>query len=99
MSCGFSKRIACLAVVLAIALAGIFTSRSGRVLAAEARPEKESFAATGADRPSVELTSRDRSLANPLASLLQPGDWNQWGGSPVRNNVPDGKNILTDWKV
>jgi outer membrane protein assembly factor BamB len=99
MSRGFWKHIACLPVVLAITLVGIFTSHSGSTLGADRRPEKESVAATGADRPPVELTSRDSSLANPLASLVQPGDWNQWGGSPMRNNAPDGKNILTDWKV
>ncbi|HJT36470.1 MAG TPA: PQQ-binding-like beta-propeller repeat protein [Pirellulales bacterium] len=24
-------------------------------------------------------------------------EWNQWGGSPIRNNVPVGKNIPTEW--
>ena len=27
------------------------------------------------------------------------GDWNQWGGSTVRNNTPQGKNIPTEWEV
>src|SRR5271166_4129464 len=36
---------------------------------------------------------------DPKASQIRPGDWNQWGGSPVRNNTPEGKNISTDWKV
>jgi outer membrane protein assembly factor BamB len=26
-------------------------------------------------------------------------DWPQWGGSPYRNNTPDGKNIPTQWDV
>lgn len=26
-------------------------------------------------------------------------DWNQWGGTPERNNVPVGKDIVTDWNV
>jgi outer membrane protein assembly factor BamB len=26
-------------------------------------------------------------------------EWNQWGGSPERNNVPVGKDIVTDWNV
>ena len=27
------------------------------------------------------------------------GDWNQWGGSPVRNNVPEAKNLPHEWEV
>ena len=26
-------------------------------------------------------------------------DWNQWAGSPQRNNTPQGENIPTFWKV
>ncbi len=26
-------------------------------------------------------------------------DWPQWGGSPARNNVPDGKHIPTEWDI
>jgi outer membrane protein assembly factor BamB len=37
-------------------------------------------------------------LALPSQSL--PGaDWPQWGGSPARNNVPEGKNIPVTWNV
>jgi outer membrane protein assembly factor BamB len=28
-----------------------------------------------------------------------PLDWGQWGGSSVRNNTPDGKNIPTEWNI
>lgn len=28
-----------------------------------------------------------------------PHDWPQWGGSSLRNNVPDAKNIPTEWDV
>ena len=37
-----------------------------------------------------------------LASASVPAgraDWPQWGGSPARNNAPDGKNIPVEWKV
>ena len=30
-------------------------------------------------------------------SLVGPGDWNQWAGSSIRNNTPDGKDIPTEW--
>ena len=36
---------------------------------------------------------------DPVASEIHPGDWNQWGGSPLRNNTATGKNIPTDWNV
>src|SRR4249920_467456 len=26
-------------------------------------------------------------------------DWPQWGGSPVRNNTPEGHNIPTSWNI
>jgi outer membrane protein assembly factor BamB len=26
-------------------------------------------------------------------------EWNQWGGTPERNNVPTGKDIVTEWNV
>jgi len=30
---------------------------------------------------------------------VKPNDWPQWGGSYLRNNVPEGKNIPTEWDV
>ena len=33
------------------------------------------------------------------AALVGPRDWAQWGGSPTRNNTPEGTNIPTDWDV
>jgi outer membrane protein assembly factor BamB len=30
---------------------------------------------------------------------IGPGDWGQWGGSSLRNNVPNGKDIPSDWDV
>jgi len=32
-----------------------------------------------------------------LASTAHAADWNQWGGSPVRNNTPDARNLPTEW--
>ncbi|NBX30110.1 pyrrolo-quinoline quinone, partial [bacterium] len=31
----------------------------------------------------------------PLAA--RASDWNQWGGSPIRNNVSPAKNIPAEW--
>jgi outer membrane protein assembly factor BamB len=37
---------------------------------------------------------------NPLADAqVGPHDWNQWAGSPVRNNVATAKNVPADWDV
>ena len=37
-------------------------------------------------------------LALPAQSV-QGADWPQWGGSPARNNTPDGKDIPVEWNV
>ena len=36
---------------------------------------------------------------DPAASHIRPGDWNQWCGSPIRNNTPAAKNLPTEWNV
>ncbi len=33
-----------------------------------------------------------------LPFSARAADWNQWGGSPVRNNVSPAKNIPTEWQ-
>jgi outer membrane protein assembly factor BamB len=30
---------------------------------------------------------------------IGPLDWGQWGGSSMRNNTPEGKNIPTEWNI
>lgn len=30
---------------------------------------------------------------------VKKSDWNQWGGSSVRNNIPEGKNIPAEWNL
>jgi outer membrane protein assembly factor BamB len=34
-----------------------------------------------------------------VSARVCPADWPQWGGSPARNNTPDGKNIPVQWNV
>jgi outer membrane protein assembly factor BamB len=36
----------------------------------------------------------DSALHNPT---VKPGDWNQWGGTSLRNNTPVAEGIVTDW--
>jgi outer membrane protein assembly factor BamB len=44
------------------------------------------------DRPASSDSAR---LENPS---VKPGDWNQWGGTSLRNNTPVGEGILTEWE-
>jgi len=32
-----------------------------------------------------------------VAAVASAAEWNQWGGSPVRNNAPDAKNLPIEW--
>jgi putative pyrroloquinoline-quinone binding quinoprotein len=48
-------------------------------------------------KPADEKATKDKpdmSLHNPVN---KPGDWNQWGGTSLRNNTPVGSGIVTDW--
>ena len=48
----------------------------------------------------AEETSKIRLVtATTASSSVANIDWNQWGGSPLRNNVPIGSNIPTSWDV
>lgn len=38
-------------------------------------------------------------LAQAAVAEEPNADWNQWGGSPVRNNTPVGHDIPTEWNV
>ena len=37
-------------------------------------------------------------VVSSLANLASANDWNQWGGSPHRNNVSDATGIPTEWE-
>jgi outer membrane protein assembly factor BamB len=38
-------------------------------------------------------------LAVTVNNLAAAADWPQWGGSPARNNTPEGRNIPVEWDV
>src|SRR5262245_47404469 len=38
------------------------------------------------------------SVVAPVVGV-KPTDWNQWGGSSLRNNIPEGKNIASEWDL
>ena len=56
---------------------------------------------------SATLAHADDAKFNPTAAALEwigqmsvgSHDWPMWGGSPYRNNTPEGKNIPTEWDV
>jgi outer membrane protein assembly factor BamB len=67
-----------------------------------ASPEK-----TGKEGKQDNLGKAEKPVPSPSATagvfipqenpVLKPGDWNQWGGSPLRNNTPVAEGIVTDW--
>ena len=38
-------------------------------------------------------------MESPAPLGAKPADWPMWGGTTVRNNVPQGKNIPTEWEA
>jgi len=49
-----------------------------------------------ADKPAdAKPGATDSAAQNPV---LKAGDWNQWGGNSLRNNVPVAEGIVTEWK-
>jgi len=53
--------------------------------------------------PAKSETPEEKSAAKPekepaeAAAEKKSGDWNQWAGSSIRNNTPEGHGILTEW--
>ena len=46
------------------------------------------------------MTYAIRSMLLSLIAMFAAGaDWPQWGGSPTRNNAPEGKNLPVQWNV
>lgn len=61
---------------------------------AEEKPAKEE---------SPQATKSEKASGAETAKADEPGEltveWNQWAGSPIRNNTPVGTNIPTEWSV
>jgi outer membrane protein assembly factor BamB len=65
----------------------------------EAAPPDGKDADKPADDPQEGASAapaKDRA-GEQTAATHNSGDWNQWAGSPARNNVPAGKDIATEW--
>ena len=92
------KYVAAIGMAVALAALGFLRFSPLAARADERSSDKSAGKETTAAAPSA--SSADEKLPiDPAASQIRPGDWNQWGGSPVRNNTPDGKNIPTDWNL
>jgi outer membrane protein assembly factor BamB len=83
-----------------IATFGIARMSQNAVALGDERSSERAAAKESSQRPSASSNVADEKLPiDSVASQIRPGDWNQWGGSPVRNNTPEGKNIATEWKA
>jgi outer membrane protein assembly factor BamB len=78
-------------LLLALGLGGVAAAMIGSQATAQ-KPD-----AQVAQAPTTALAAS--AVAASDSKLVGSLDWNQWGGSPVRNNVPEGKNIPSEWEV
>ena len=51
---------------------------------------------TPEEKPAAEPEEKE-APAEEAAAEKKSGDWNQWAGSPIRNNTPEGHDIVTEW--
>jgi outer membrane protein assembly factor BamB len=63
---------------------------------ARTKPAETNLPPTGivAAKPTAPKGVANSAQHNPT---VKPGDWNQWGGTSLRNNVPVAEGIVTDW--
>jgi outer membrane protein assembly factor BamB len=73
-------------------------AKSADAKSADSATEKTADSAAVPDKANPAYNS-EKSPINAAASEIQPLDWNQWGGSSLRNNTPTAKNMPTDWDV
>jgi outer membrane protein assembly factor BamB len=79
--------------VLSVSFAFVF---AGCDFAPEREEDEPAKNGNGAERPRkpAQKGEKDESTTKVSApGLAGPHDWNQWGGSQIRNNTPDAKNI------
>jgi hypothetical protein len=73
--------------------------------AADAKPAEKSDTKPAESNPAdakpaaAKTESKNSASSNPPATnpQVQAGDWNQWGGTALRNNTPVAEGILTEW--
>ncbi|WP_218933246.1 outer membrane protein assembly factor BamB family protein [Roseimaritima multifibrata] len=61
---------------------------------AEPKPEAKAEA-----KPEAKVSADKSSVEDPQVVLNAGGDWPQWGGTRLRNNTPNVKNLPASWNV
>ena len=69
----------------------------GVALASAAEPSVRAPLTLAKNETTKAATLSTDPLNKPIG--IGPGDWGQWGGSSLRNNTPEGKNIPAEWNV
>jgi len=91
-----------LAVIVCAALSTVVTG-AVFVGAAEpaAKPPARAPLTVAKTETAKSQTAKPALSTDPLNKPIGvgPGDWGQWGGSSLRNNTPEGKNIPAEWDV
>lgn len=95
----------CLGAALIAPCASVWAQKSAKPAEAKAAAKKSAAASDQADKNASEAKPDEQSDATAQAMQrignMKVGkhDWPQWGGSSLRNNVPDAKKIPTEWDV
>jgi len=63
------------------------------------KPEAQEQPKPAATEVAVATAPTKPSVNGPAKTAGKSGDWNQWGGSPERNNTPEATNIPDDWEI
>jgi len=64
---------------------------------AEEKPAEEKADSAKPDEKKA-TTTRPTGSNSPVHNpVIKAGDWNQWGGTSLRNNTPIGQGIVTEW--
>lgn len=61
----------------------------------KAEEEQVALAETKSNGEGSAPSSESGEVKNPT---VKPGDWNQWGGTALRNNTPVAENVPTEWE-
>jgi outer membrane protein assembly factor BamB len=67
--------------------------------AASAKVEEAALVFASAGAFPFQATLGGKSVKAAPVVGVKPTDWNQWGGSSLRNNIPEGKNIAVEWDL
>jgi len=68
--------------------------------AATTKPAQDQVAlAETTKKPDVEGSARPSESGDQKNPTVEEGDWNQWGGTALRNNTPVAENVPIEWEA